>query len=639
MGLGGGQHRGDVHDQVDAVLGHHLQGGAEGALHIVGPGHLDPAALLIGTPAGRVGVGAVPPVDGHAVALGDKAHDVVSGDRGAAFGELHQAVAEALHDDALFTVGALGHGGAGDLGVTLHGHLRLALHLVLVEDALDILPDAADDLQAADAAVADGGVQIVQTPVGELFQDTGQVFVVGKLLQGHAAALELRLEGGAARDHVLVPALPLEPLADLGPGVAGPGDLHPVAAGPVGGLGGDHLHDVAVFQPEVKGHDAPVDLGGHHVVAHGGVDVIGKVNGRGPGGQVDHVAPGGEYEHLVGEHVHLQGVDKLLGIGALLILQQTPDPLIPALVAAALAVLLILPVGGDAVFGHLVHLLGADLHLERDAVLAHDGGVEALVHIGLGGADIVLEPAQHGLVQVVDNTQNVIAVGHRVHDDPEGEQIIHIIQGLVLGVHLAIDGIGVLHAAIDIAVDMGLLQALGDLVVDGGHEAVVLRGLLVQRVHDLPVADGVQVFQGQVLQLPLHFLHAQPVGNGRIDLQSLKGLLLLLFRSLVLHGAHIVQPVGDLDEDDPDVLGHGQQHFAQIFHLLLGLGGIVDPGQLADPLHQVRHRRGELLGDVLVGGGGVLNGVVEQGRLDGLGVQVQLLRHDLGHSQGMGDEG
>ena len=65
----------------------------------------------------------------------------------------------------------------------------------------------------------------------------------------------------------------------------------------------------------------------------------------------------------------------------------------------------------------------------------------------------------------------------------------------------------------------------------------------------------------------------------------------------------------------------------------------MDPGQLADPLHQIRHRGGELLGDVLVGGGGVLNGVVEQGRLDGLGVQVQLLRHDLGHSQGMGDEG
>lgn len=126
---------------------------------------------------------------------------------------------------------------------------------------------------------------------------------------------------------------------------------------------------------------------------------------------------------------------------------------------------------------------------------------------------------------------------------------------------------------------------------------------------------------------------------GAVDLQGLEGLLLLLLRGLVLHGAHIVEPVGDLDEDHPDVLGHGQQHFPEVLHLLLGLGGIVDPGQLADPLHQVRHRRGELLGDVLVGGGGILNGVVEQGGLDGLGVQVQLLGHDLGHGQGVGHKG
>ena len=86
-------------------------------------------------------------------------------------------------------------------------------------------------------------------------------------------------------------------------------------------------------------------------------------------------------------------------------------------------------------------------------------------------------------------------------------------------------------------------------------------------------------------------------------------------------------------------LDMAMQHFPEVLHLLLGLGGIVDPGQLADPLHQVRHRRGELLGDVLVGGGGILNGVVEQGGLDGLGVQVQLLGHDLGHGQGVGHKG
>ena len=407
----------------------------------------------------------------------------------------------------------------------------------------------------------------------------------------------------------------------------------------MGGLGGDHLYDVAVFQAGIKGDQTAVDLGPHHVVAHGGVDVIGEVDGRGSGGEVDDVATGGEHEHLVGKHIYLQGVDEVLGVGALLVLQQAADPLIAALVPGPLTVLLILPVGGDAVFGHLVHLTGADLHLEGNTVLAHHGGVEALVHIGLGGADIVLEAAQNGLIQVVDDAQHIVAVGHRVHNDPEGEEVVYIVQRLVLGIHLAVDGVGVLHAPVNVAVDVGLPQAAGDLVVDGGHEAVILSGLFIQSLHDLPVADGIQIFQAQILQLPLHLLHSQPVGNGGIDLHGLEGLLLLLLRGLVLHGAHIVEPVGDFDEDHPDIFAHGHEHLPEVLHLLLLLGGIVDTGQLADALHQIRHRGREEPGDVLMGGGGILDGVVEQSRLDGLGVQMQLLRHDLGHRQRVGDEG
>ena len=286
-----------------------------------------------------------------------------------------------------------------------------------------------------------------------------------------------------------------------------------------------------------------------------------------------------------------------------------------------------------------MHLLGADLHLEGDAALAHHRGVQALVQVGLWGADIVLKPAQNGLIKVVNDTQNVIAVRHRVHDDPEGEQIEYVVQALVLGVHLAVDGVGVLHAAVDGGLDALGTEARHDLVVDGGHEAVVLRRLLVQGLGDLPIAHGVQIFQGEILQLPLHLLHAQPVGDGGVDLHGLKGLLLLLLRRLVLHGAHVVEPVGDLDEDDPDVLAHGHQHLPQVLHLLLLLGGVVDAGQLADALYQVGHRGREQLGQLLVGGVGILNGVMQQRRLDGLAVQMQLLRHDLGHRQGVGDEG
>ena len=40
-----------------------------------------------------------------------------------------------------------------------------------------------------------------------------------------------------------------------------------------------------------------------------------------------------------------------------------------------------------------------------------------------------------------------------------------------------------------------------------------------------------------------------------------------------------------------------------------------------------------------MGGGGILDNIVEQGRLDGFRIQLQFLGHDLGHRQGVDDIG
>ena len=321
--------------------------------------------------------------------------------------------------------------------------------------------------------------------------------------------LELRLEGGAAGGDVLLPPLLLEPLADLVAGLVALGDLQPVPAGTLGVLGGDDLHDVAVFQGGVVGHHTAVDLGAHHAVAHGGVDVVGKVDGGGSGGQALHVPVGCEDEHLVGKHIHLQGADKLLCVGVLLALQQLAYPLKVLLTAQLLVghALLILPVGGDAVFGGLVHLPGADLHLKGDALPADDGGVQGLVHVWLGGADVVLEAAQHRLKHVVDAAQHVITLGDVVHDDPEGIQIEDLIQGLVLGKHLAVDGVGVFHPAVHLAADALLLQPLLDAQLDGGQKLLVGGGALGHLLLDLLVPHRVQITKRQVLQLPFELLH------------------------------------------------------------------------------------------------------------------------------------
>ena len=306
--------------------------------------------------------------------------------------------------------------------------------------------------------------------------------------------LQLRLEGGTAVCDVLLFLLLLEPLANLAAGLAASGNLHPVPAGTLGVLGGEDLHDVAVFQHMVQRDDPAVHLGAHHPVAHGGVDGVGKVDGRGAGGQVLHVAARCEDEHLIGEHIDLQRVDIVLCVRALLVFQQTADPLVAPFGAGALAVLLVFPVGGHAVLGDLVHLLGADLHLEGQAVRADDRGVEGLISVGLWSADIVLEAAQNGLVEIMDDTQNVVAVPHRVHNHPEGEQVEDLVQALVLVEHLPVDGVGMLHPAVDDVIDVQLLQPVVDLDLDAAHEVLVLLVLGLQLGDDFLVANGVQIF-------------------------------------------------------------------------------------------------------------------------------------------------
>ena len=97
-----------------------------------------------------------------------------------------------------------------------------------------------------------------------------------------------------------------------------------------------------------------------------------------------------------------------------------------------------------------------------------------------------------------------------------------------------------------------------------------------------------------------------------------------------------MQPVGDLDEDDPDVLRHGHEHLAQIFHLLLFHRGILHARQLRDALHQLRDRLTEAAGDLFKAGVGVLQAIMQQRGGDGVGVQPDL-RHDLRHGERVDD--
>ena len=73
----------------------------------------------------------------------------------------------------------------------------------------------------------------------------------------------------------------------------------------------------------------------------------------------------------------------------------------------------------------------------------------------------------------------------------------------------------------------------------------------------------------EVLELPLDRVDAEPVRDRRVDLEGLLGLLDLLLLGYRADRAHVVQAVGELDQDDPDVRGHRDHHLAVVLGLRL----------------------------------------------------------------------
>ena len=94
----------------------------------------------------------------------------------------------------------------------------------------------------------------------------------------------------------------------------------------------------------------------------------------------------------------------------------------------------------------------------------------------------------------------------------------------------------------------------------------------------------------------------------------------------------------ELDQDDADVVDHGQHHFAQVLGLLFLAGGEVNLADLGDALDDVRHLLAKLLADVNDGDGSVLDRVVQQTGGDGHRVHLHF-GQNLRDSEGMDQVG
>jgi hypothetical protein len=146
------------------------------------------------------------------------------------------------------------------------------------------------------------------------------------------------------------------------------------------------------------------------------------------------------------------------------------------------------------------------------------------------------------------------------------------------------------------------------------------------------------VLEGQLLELAVQAVEAQPVGDGRVDLLGFAGDAAPLVGAHVVERPHVVQTVGQLDQDDPQVAGHGQQHLAEVFGLGFFVGLELDLVELGDAIDQLCRDAPEALGDLGLGDVGVLHHVMEEGGTQGLRIQVPA-GENLGDGYRMGNVG
>ena len=157
----------------------------------------------------------------------------------------------------------------------------------------------------------------------------------------------------------------------------------------------ENLHLVAALQFVAQGYELMVHLGADAVGAEEGVDAEGEIEGRAAGGHGLNLALWREDEYLAGKEVQLDGVEEVHGVGLWVVKNflDGAQPLVQlGLVLGVLlflvVALLVFPVGGQSLFGNLVHAVRAYLHLYPVSLFRHQRDVQCLIAVGLG----VVEP-------------------------------------------------------------------------------------------------------------------------------------------------------------------------------------------------------------------------------------------------------
>ena len=554
----------------------------EGALEVARPLFLLPDHFL--DPVRETleelgGVGAGDPVDLDALGARHEPEHVVAEDRVAALGHLVFQSLDILGVDHQDVVGS-------HAGIALRRRLRHFFHslyralllrgLLLLDEGLDVVDVhllAGDGRHEREDGRILAGLEELHHPiVREL-----ELPVAQAALQELAA-----VRGGLA-------LLGVQLLLDLGAGLGRDHPAQPVAVGPLV-LAGQDLHHVAGLELLADGDGLAVHASAGAMAAQAGMDVEGEVQHGGAGRQDAQLARRGEDEDLPrrrrGE-VLRRSLERML--------QRVADRLQPAVDGRLVADALVGPVRGVAALGLDVHPPRADLDLQGLALLVLDGDMQRLVAVGARRGEPVAQALGVGFVffghvgehlpaEVLLDLGVVVAL----NDEADGEHVVDTLEGDLLHLHLAVDGVGALGADLQLVDDPGVGELLLQRLDKLGRDllAVLLRGL--QLVGDGAVGLGIRIAEIDVAQLVVDVVQAELVRQRHIEHQRLEELLVAGGLGEELQAAHHFQPVRDLEHGHARVRGVLDDELLVVLRLQTGVLGL-DGRDLVEAVHERPH--------------------------------------------------
>ena len=197
------------------------------------------------------------------------------------------------------------------------------------------------------------------------------------------------------------------------------------------------------------------------------------------------------------------------------------------------------------------------------------------------------------------NTQCAIAILNGIYQHANRQQVINFAQLLMVTQHFLMNAVKILRSALNFAADAGLLDSVLQRCHSLINHILALTAFNFYLLNQVIINIRLHITEGQILQLPFNGIDTETMCQRRINFQCFPGNRLLLMHRHILHRAHIMQTVGQLNQYNADIACHRQKHFAIVFNLAIFLGNIFNFAQLGNTIYQIRYHGAELLFDIL----------------------------------------